>query len=410
MKVMKKRQLIDQVIRSTMISLGFVIFVFSIQMFKMEDTVKYSILFIASFIFSSILFYIIFRQQDELKTEREQLITMFRHVSDGILILDENKKIIEMNQTAKELLGEELLPHLFCNICRDTHGHFQICDYDQCFLHDEKVTYYELNLLNKTQDKIPVSVSTSTFIGPEKNPLTIISIRSLDEYRKNERHRIQNMITTSILKGQEEERKRLSRELHDGIGQSIFSVLLGLEYLNPILDNEETKLHVDNLRKTTKQILEEIRHLSVELRPSALDDLGLVAAIKSYIKTFGEAFGIQINFDFSGDKERLSSNIETALYRICQEALTNAAKYADTERIDLMLTKRDEEVILKVTDYGKGFMINDLDANNQGVGLYSMEERSSMLNGTFHITSELGKGTEIEVKIPRISNKGEDLK
>ena len=398
---MKKRQLMNQVIRSTIISLGFVLFVFSIQTFQMNEAIKYFILFLASFIFSSALFYIIFQQQKELQTEREQLITLFRHVSDGILILNEDKKVIEMNQTAKELLGEELLSQLFCNICRDTHGHVRICDYDQCFLHQEKVTYYELNLINKYKENIPVSVSTSTFIGPEKKPVTIISVRNLDDYRKNERHRIQNMITTSILKGQEEERKRLSRELHDGIGQSIFSVLLGLEYLNPLIEHEDGKIHVDNLRKTTKQILEEIRHMSVELRPAALDDLGLAAAIKSYIKTFGETFGIQINFDFIGDKERLSPNIETALYRISQEALTNAAKYADTDRIDLSLCKKETEVVLKVTDYGKGFNMNELDGNNQGVGLYSMEERSTMLNGTFHIQSELGKGTEIEVRIPR---------
>ena len=140
--------------------------------------------------------------------------------------------------------------------------------------------------------------------------------------------------------------------------------------------------------------------MAVELRPSVLDDLGLIAALKSYIKAYGDTFGIQINFNYTGEKKRLPSIMETALYRIAQEALTNIAKYADTDRVDLSMFKNDQEFILKVKDYGKGFSIDEVTHKEKGIGLYSMEERAAMLNGTFHITSQIGSGTEIEVRIP----------
>lgn len=402
--ISKNRWLYRIGVISFIISLAFILVIYLLAQFSIYQSLRYFILFLLSLVFSSTLFYIIFKQQNELRAEREQLLTLFQHVSDGIMILDENKNVIEMNQAARELLGRRDIPDIFCSVCEDSNGQLKICDYDKCFLNQKKLSYYELQLRHQTDRKIPVSISTSTYLGANQKKLTIISIRNLSEYRKGEQSRIHNMVTTSMIKAQEEERKRLSRELHDGIGQSIFSVQLGLEYIIPIINDPEKRLHLENLRKLTKQTLEEIRHMAVELRPSVLDDLGLIAALKSYFKTFGDTFGIQINFEYSGDKERLLSNIEIALYRITQEALTNSAKYADTERIDLTLSKYESEVVLKITDFGKGFSMEDVRRREKGVGLYNMEERVSMLNGTFHITSQIDKGTEIEVRIPLLRN------
>ena len=384
---------------SISISLLFVIVVFLFFRATGEGLLRYLVLFAISLVFSSILFQIIFRKDDELKAEKERLITVFQHVSDGILILDDDKNVIVMNQAARELIGNKSKIESFCDICNDSHGSLKICEYDKCFL-KQQLSYYELQLKHESGKKIPVSISTSYYTGTDQKHLTIISIRNLSDYRKGEQNRIHKMVTASMIRAQEAERKRLSRELHDGIGQSIFSVLLGIEYAMPFIENEPILQHLENVRKTTKQTLEELRHMAVELRPSALDDLGLIAALKSYMKTYGDTFGIQVNFDYSGDKERLPASMETALYRIAQEALTNAAKYAECDRIDLTMCKKEEEVILKVKDYGKGFSMEDIRRHDKGVGLYGMEERTSMLGGTFHITSQLGKGTEIEVHIP----------
>jgi len=385
---------------SFIISLAFILVIYLLDQFSIFQSFRYLLLFSLSLVFSSTLFYIIFKQQNELRAEREQLLTVFQHVSDGIMILDEDKNIIEMNQAARELLGRDDIPDIFCSICEDSNEQLKICDYDKCFLNHNKLSYYEIQLRHYSNKKIPVSISTSNYLGANQQKLTIISIRNLSEYRKGEQSRIHNMVTTSMIKAQEEERKRLSRELHDGIGQSIFSVQLGLEYIIPLISEPEKRLHLENVRKLIKQTLEEIRHMAVELRPSVLDDLGLIAALKSYFKTFGDTFGIQINFEYHGDKERLASNIEIALYRITQEALTNSAKYADTERIDLSLSKFEHEVELRIIDFGKGFSMEDVRRKEKGVGLYNMEERVSMLNGTFHITSQIEMGTDIEVRIP----------
>ena len=395
----KMRWQYNIVIISTLISLAFIAVIYLLSVVNIKSSFNYIILFSLSFIFSTSLFYVIFKQQSALKTEREQLITLFRHVSDGIVILDDNRKIVEMNQAAKDLLGGKVL-NLFCDICQDSHGELKVCEYDKCFLNYDKLSYYELQIGHESKGKIPVSISSSKFVSADQKTLTILSLRNLSEYRKGEHNRIHNMITTSMIKAQEEERKRLSRELHDGIGQSLFSIQLGLEYLDSLIDKSDAKLYLDNLKITTKQTLEGIRHMAVELRPSVLDDLGLIAALKSYIKTYGDTFGIQIIFNYTGEKKRLPSIMETALYRIAQEALTNIAKYADTDRVDLSMFKNDQEFILKVKDYGKGFSIDDVIHKEKGIGLYSMEERAAMLNGTFHITSQIGSGTEIEVRIP----------
>jgi len=396
---LKQMKWLYRLLLSISISFLFVLVVFLFFRSTRDGLLLYLVLFLISFVFSAVLFQIIFRKDVELKAEKERLMTIFQHVSDGIMILDENQNVIEMNQAAKELIGDPKELGSFCNICNDSHGSLKICEYDKCFL-KHQLSYYEVQLNHRNGKKIPVSISTSNYMDVNQRTLTILSIRNLSDYRKGEQNRIHKMVTASMIRAQEAERKRLSRELHDGLGQSIFSVLLGIEYVMPLIESESILDHLENLRKTTKQTLEELRHMAVELRPSALDDLGLIAALKSYMKTYGDTFGIQVNFDYAGDKERLPASIETALYRIGQEALTNAAKYAECDRIDLTMCKEENQVILKVTDYGKGFSVEDIRRHDKGVGLYGMEERASMLGGTFHISSQIDKGTEIEVRIP----------
>ncbi len=383
---------------SSSISIAFIILIYLINKISFPLYVRYIILFLSSFIFSSILFTVIFKQRDKLRAEREQLETLFNNVSDGIIILDSKKSIIEMNEAAKSFIDEDK-PLNFCELCK-SHGNIKICDFDQCFLDQEKLSYYELEISTKKKKNVTVAVSISKFAGENNEDLTVLSLRDLSEYKESEQNRLRNILTKSIISAQEEERKRVSRDLHDGVGQSIFSILIGLDNLSPFIQDEDGLRQVELLKRTTKQTLEEIRHMAVELRPSVLDDIGLFAAIKSYIKTYGDTFGIQVNFEYKGDKDRLPPHTETALYRIAQEALTNAAKYANTDRIDISLCKLVDEVILKVEDYGRGFKLAELMTTEKGVGLYGMEERAKMLDGTFQITSEIDKGTKIEVHIP----------
>jgi len=209
------------------------------------------------------------------------------------------------------------------------------------------------------------------------------------------------MITHSIFQAQERERKLISRELHDGIGQSLFGILLQAEFIKSIPRNKnELDIQLEKHQRMITQTIEDVRNLSSELRPSTLDDHGLIVTLKNFIRDFSNRFGMQINFTFKGCNERLPSSIETALYRIAQEALINAAKYSSAERIDIVIDvdKNSDKVILSISDFGKGFELNP--SNRNGVGIYSMEERASILGGDFSIVSEIGKGTQIQVIIP----------
>ena len=207
-------------------------------------------------------------------------------------------------------------------------------------------------------------------------------------------------ITHSIFQAQERERKLISRELHDGVGQSLFAMLLQVELLKGKAKSDEMCEQITKLQTMLSQTIEDVRHLSAELRPSTLDDFGLIVTLKNFIRDFSKRFGTQINFTIKNIDERLPYTMETALYRIAQEALINAIKYASADRIDvrLLFDIETSSVHLSVVDFGKGFELNP--ENRKGVGIYSMEERASMLDGRFEITSTIGEGTRVLVQIP----------
>lgn len=203
-----------------------------------------------------------------------------------------------------------------------------------------------------------------------------------------------------MIEAQEKERKRISRDLHDGVGQALFSILVGLRVVNQLDLDESVQTHLQEVQKLTSQTLEEVKTLSVELRPSALDDLGMVPALRSYARRFEQTFGIETTFDMAGPKRRFSSIIETTLYRMCQEALSNAAKYADSDKVDVHLLVDGDRVELKVQDYGRGFDPHHVQVQGTGLGLFGMRERTTLIGGELQIDSVPGRGTLIHITIP----------
>lgn len=201
-----------------------------------------------------------------------------------------------------------------------------------------------------------------------------------------------------LIEAQEEERKRISRELHDNIGQALYSVLVGLKIMKNLKIENSFRDHLLEMEKMTDKALDEVKRLAVELRPATLDDLGLVPTIRSYLDKYERTFGIHTNLLLIGKHQRYSQNIETALYRITQESLTNAAKYAETSRVDVQITNLPNLLILIVADEGKGFPIGKK-STTSGLGLYDMKERAESIGGSFSIQSEIGKGTRIEVRV-----------
>lgn len=370
---------------------------------KNRNWLDYVPVFLFVLMITTLFFFIIYWQSHKLRSEQQLLSNVFKHSPDGILVLDHALNIVRMNPVAGQLMqiGDEPVRLNFCNLCSNYPGLNKLCSYQNCFITEPSTQAVELQLTTPSGLTKSMNASVSQYKDPMYGPLNIIRMQEVKEQRQEEQHQIAKMITHSILSAQENERKRISRELHDGIGQSLYSILIQTEVMKASQESEEHSpidepMHA--LQESIRRTIEDIRDLSVELRPSALDDIGLVAAFRNYVRLYGQKFGIQVLFTIEGDSGRLPSAHEIAFYRILQEALTNAAKYSQTEVVDVSLKLLPTLAELHIRDYGIGFVITT--ELRQGVGLYSMEERVNILGGEFVIQSTPGQGTAIQVKVP----------
>jgi signal transduction histidine kinase len=200
-----------------------------------------------------------------------------------------------------------------------------------------------------------------------------------------------------VVEAQELERRRLARELHDETGQALTSILLGLKALEDKLDDADTRAAAAELRELVVTTLQDVRRLAVELRPSALDDFGLIAAVERLSASFSEQTGIEIDFETALVAERLPAEVETALYRIVQESLTNVVKHARARRVSILLARRDGVVKAVIEDDGRGF---DPQHGTEGLGLLGMRERLALLGGSLAIESSPGSGTTLVAEVP----------
>jgi signal transduction histidine kinase len=199
------------------------------------------------------------------------------------------------------------------------------------------------------------------------------------------------------VEGQELERRRLARELHDETGQALTSILLGLRALEEAKNREGTKAAVRALRELVVATLQDVRRLAVELRPTALDDFGLTAALERLADNFSEQSGIAIELEAGLGHERLPSDIETVLYRLVQEALTNVVKHAHAQHVSIVVRRKEGVVTAVIEDDGRGF---EDGKGEGGLGLVGMRERVALVNGRFRIESAANAGTTLLVEVP----------
>jgi signal transduction histidine kinase len=201
-----------------------------------------------------------------------------------------------------------------------------------------------------------------------------------------------------VVEAQELERKRLARELHDETGQALTSILLGLRPLEQTAASDEDRAAVAGLRELVVTTLQEVRRLAVELRPSALDDFGLSTAVERLAETFRDSTGMRVDLEAQLGDVRLPADVETALYRIVQEALANVVKHAEATHVSILLTRKDTSVAAVVEDDGMGF-----DATETGddvLGIVGMRERVRLVGGRLAIESAKGTGTTIVAEVP----------
>jgi signal transduction histidine kinase len=201
-----------------------------------------------------------------------------------------------------------------------------------------------------------------------------------------------------VVAGQELERRRLARELHDETGQALTSILLGLKGLEDAKDGPEISRSVAELRELVVETLQDVRRLAVELRPKALDDFGLVAALERLAETFAEQTGIGVHVEAALGDARLTPEVETAVYRIVQEALTNVIKHAQAGTVSLVLTRKGDQVVTVIEDDGRGF--DPAQAEDARLGLVGMRERIALVDGRLSVESRPGEGTTIVAEVP----------
>jgi signal transduction histidine kinase len=204
-----------------------------------------------------------------------------------------------------------------------------------------------------------------------------------------------------VIEAQELERRRLARELHDETGQALTSILLGLKAIRAAPDDAAAARAESELRELVVRALQDVRSLAVELRPSALDDFGLVPALERLVATLEERTGIAVALEAALPGERLPPELETILYRLVQEALTNVVKHAGATSVSVVLARRDGGVSAVVEDDGRGFA--ETEVRPDALGLVGMRERLALAGGTLAIESTPGKGTSLVAYVPLAS-------
>ena len=221
----------------------------------------------------------------------------------------------------------------------------------------------------------------------------------LDEVRRNNRQL--HGLSQRLMKAQEEERLNLSRELHDESGQLLTALTVQLGLLDRSVDQPGAlRQRIDELKRTASTIQNNLHELAVNLRPASLDHLGLVTTLRQYIAEFNRQYDIPVDFEAVGmEGRRLAIEMETALFRIIQESLTNIILHAQATRVDVLLGLHNKHVVTIVEDDGIGFLDSSPSLEDH-LGLFGMRERIEMLGGTFTIESSPGKGTTVKAEVP----------
>ncbi|NVO19030.1 MAG: HAMP domain-containing protein [Bacteroidetes bacterium] len=239
-----------------------------------------------------------------------------------------------------------------------------------------------------------VNVKTNDEIGELAQSFNLMSEQLKQKEKELQDERAMRM--RAAFDGQDMERQRLSRELHDGLGQSLIAQKLRLESISPE-EPGKIKYSLEELKTGSDQLVEEVRRISNALMPAQLTQFGLKAALSNHCDEVSTYSNVEVTFDPVGDFEFINKKTKTYLFRIVQEALNNIVKHSSATAAKVEITQTKENIFLSISDNGKGFNIEEVSLGN---GLNNMRERTSLLNGTFSIQSQPGSGATIEIQIP----------
>lgn len=219
--------------------------------------------------------------------------------------------------------------------------------------------------------------------------------------RERQMHSLElEKLSTRLLEIQEEERRSLSRELHDEVGQSLTALRMEISHAMSMLSDSDARTRLARARELAERTVRMVRDISLLLRPSLLDDLGLGAALQWQLEDFSRRSGIRTEFEGAELGEHLSDAAKTCIFRIAQEALHNCEKYSRATLVRVVLAQDDQKLVLEVLDDGVGFALNDRGLPSHGTGIVGIKERAQKLGGTVFLESRPNAGTRILVHLP----------
>jgi PAS domain S-box-containing protein len=230
----------------------------------------------------------------------------------------------------------------------------------------------------------------------------------LTERKQAEAERTRTEFLSRLVFAQEDERRRIAREMHDQFGENLTALTLRIRMLkDAICHTDDWRAHGEALEAILQRLDRDVDHLVWELRPTALDDLGLRAALSNYVQVWSKRVNIQAALHTSGLLDhRLSADVETALYRVAQEALTNVAKHARASKVDIILERRADHVLLIIEDDGVGFEPATTGGGGQTFGLLGMKERAALVGAKLEIETSTGQGTTVLVRVATVPAAG----
>lgn len=347
----------------------------------------------------------------ELQKSEQRFRMLFNHANDAIFVnhISDNGKFdrfIEVNDVACErlLYSREEFSSLnpYSIIPQEYYG--TLHEIIRNLLSKEQVIF-EIEHLRKDNRRIPVEISSILF--EYKNRPTVLSIarditqRKQDEIRLRSARDQLRRLASRLQSIREEERTMLAREMHDELGQMLTVLKIQISLMTGQLQNRQPSLdeQINYISKLIDQTVESVQQMTSKLRPGILDELGLVAAIEWQADDFSKHTGITCKCSLPDEEVPLDKAKSTALFRILQEALTNVARHAQASRVSIFLRKKNQRLILEITDNGRGITKEQLH-DSHSLGILGMRERALVVGGTLSINGVPGEGSNVKVELP----------
>ncbi|MDF2440344.1 MAG: two-component system, chemotaxis family, CheB/CheR fusion protein [Abditibacteriota bacterium] len=359
------------------------------------------------------------RLLSELKTERKRLEEVLERMPVGVIIAQApDGPIVLINEQVRKLFQNRVL-EMNC-----------IAEYSGWEATDIKGRPYKVEelpltralqkgeMVNGEEMKFPLIDGTMLQLSVSAAPLRdasgeiIAAITTLQDIRDlKQAEQVRQQLLQRLVTAQEEERRRISRELHDQMGQQLTALLMGLtsvSEMEKVATSEEASTRLKNLHSVTTQLMSQMHRLAWELRPATLDNLGLEATLEQFAEEWSQSTEIKVDFICRGltKGQRLPAHLETTLYRIVQEALTNVQRHAGPSRVSVLIERDKDSIVAIVEDNGHGFAPNERqklmarDPAANRLGLVGMQERIDLVGGTLTIESIPGAGTTIYARVP----------